>query len=890
MELGEYDHQAVEAAARALWESHDIYRYDRDGLGPVFSVDTPPPYVSAAHLHVGHAMSYSQPDFIVRYRRMRGERVFYPIGFDDNGLPTERYVEQAYSVRAADMPRAEFVALCLAETRRTAERYEDLWRRLGLSLDWSLRYSTIDARCQRTAQTSFIKLHEAGYLRRAQDPILWCPEDRTSLAQADVEDLERTSRLHTIRFPAQAPQGEAQAPQGEAQAPQGEAQAPQGEALLIATTRPELLPACVALYHHPADPRYTGLNPETRARVPLFGYEVPVLADESVDPQYGTGLMMVCTFGDSEDVLKWRRDHLPLRLVVEPDGRLGPLAGEFAGLPLAQARSAIVKALAAAGLLVDSLPVRQVVGVHERCQTPVEFQIRPQWFIAVREHADRFRARAAELEWIPPYMRRRLEDWIDGLKWDWNITRQRRYGVPFPVWFCTACATPVLARLQDLPVDPLADEPPAEACPSCGSALEADPDVLDTWMTSSLTPQINDGWALGSGTDPALAPMSMRVQAFEIIRTWLFYSVVQSELLFGRVPWRTALISGWGLSEQGKKLSKRDLDRGGSGGSSPRDGRVTGADGFNRYVPDDVMAKYGADALRLWATKGRIGTDLRYNEKDIRTGRKFAVKLWNVGRFLSLNLGDLDVSAAVPAPGERNIVDRWVLAHLAEAVDQTTAAFEAHDYMQAHQAASRMFWSIYCDRYIEMIKDRLGGSLPDSTILDNPLRDIPVLDNPDQDSARWTLSESYRVLLGLFAPFAPFVTEHMYQQFYRDHEGGVSLHLTRWPVPDERWRGDRSAVDQLAVILDGTRVLRSGQRLGNSARLSQLTVQAHTPAAETLLDQIAEPLRIAARARTLVRAIHPTGTATHPTGTATHPTGTATHPSGVDGISIGITV
>ena len=394
---------------------------------------------------------------------------------------------------------------------------------------------------------------------------------------------------------------------------------------------------------------------------------------------------------------------------------------------------------------------------------------------------------------------------------------------------------------------------------------------MDTWMTSSLTPQINDGWALG-GTDPVLAPMSMRVQAFEIIRTWLFYSVVQSELLFGRVPWRTALISGWGLSEQGKKLSKRDLDRGGSGVSSPRDGRVAGADGFNRYVPDDVMAKYGADALRLWATKGRIGTDLRYNEKDIRTGRKFAVKLWNVGRFLSLNLGDLDVSAARPAPGERNIVDRWVLSHLAEAVDQTTAAFEAHDYMQAHQAASRMFWSIYCDRYVEMIKDRLDGSVPDSTGLDNP-----GLDNPDRDSARWTLWESYRVLLGLFAPFAPFVTEHMYQQFYRDHEDAVSLHLTRWPVPDERWRGDRSAVDQLAVILDATRVLRSGQRLGNSARLSQLIVQAHTPPAEALLDQIAEPLRIAVRARTLVRAPE-------------HSTGTATHPSGVDGITIGITV
>jgi valyl-tRNA synthetase len=827
MELGEYDHQAVEAAARELWESHDIYRYDSGGRGPVFSVDTPPPYVSAAHLHVGHAMSYSQPDFIVRYRRMRGERVFYPIGFDDNGLPTERYVEQAYGVRAVDMPRAEFTALCLAETRRVAGDYEDLWRRLGLSLDWSLRYSTIDARCQRTAQTSFIKLYEAGYLRRARDPILWCPEDRTSLAQADVEDLERTSRLHTIRFGGERD-------------------------LEIATTRPELLPACVALYHHPADARYQGL---TAAQVPLFGYEVPVLADEDVDPEYGTGLMMVCTFGDSEDVLRWRRDQLALRLVVEPDGRLGPLAGEYAGLTVTQARSAIVKALAEAGRLVSSVPVRQVVGVHERCQTPVEFQIRPQWFIAVREHADRFRARAAQLEWIPPFMRRRLEDWIDGLKWDWNITRQRRYGVPFPVWFCAGCAAPVLARLEDLPVDPLADRPPVPACPSCGSGeLAPDPDVMDTWLPSSLTPQVNDGWALG-GTDPALAPMSMRVQAFEIIRTWLFYSVVQSELLFGRLPWRTALISGWGLNEQGKKLSKRDLGKG---------------EGYNRYVPGDVMDKYGADALRLWATKGRIGTDLRYNEKDIRTGRKFTVKLWNVGRFLAMNAGD--PSGAPPAPEERDIVDRWLLSHLADAVAEATAAFEVHDYMQAHQAASRMFWSIYCDRYLEMIKDRLGRD----PHLDSPDPDITDLEysgraRADRDSARWTLRESFRVLLGLFAPFAPFLTEHMYQQFYRAQEDAVSLHLTGWPVADERWRGDRSAVDQLAVILDATRVLRSAQRLGNSARLSQLIVQAHDAQARALLDQIAEPLRVAARAEAVVLA-------------------PAEHPSGVAGITVGIAV
>ena len=416
MDPGEYDHQAIEAAARALWQAHDVYRYDRDRAGPVFSVDTPPPYVSAAHLHVGHAMSYSQPDFIVRYRRMRGERVFYPIGFDDNGLPTERYVEQAYGIRAADMPRAEFTALCLAETQRTAGRYEDLWRRLGPV--GGLVAALLDHRRPLPADgPGQLRRPARGGLPAAgpgPDPVVPAGPDLAGPGRHRRPGADQQAAHHRFRRGVQ-----------------------------IATTRPELLPACVALYHHPADSRYAGLS---AARVPLFGYEVPVLADQDVDPEYGTGLMMVCTFGDSEDVLRWRRDHLALRLVLGPDGRLGELAGPFAGLAVTQGRSAVVKALEEAGLLAGSVPVRQVVGVHERCQTPVEFQIRPQWFIAVRENADRFRARAAELEWIPPFMRRRLEDWIDGLKWDWNITRQRRYGVPFPVWFCASCQAPVLAR------------------------------------------------------------------------------------------------------------------------------------------------------------------------------------------------------------------------------------------------------------------------------------------------------------------------------------------------------------------------------------------------------------------------------------------------------------
>ena len=789
MDPAAYDHIRVEAAARELWESADVYRYQPGDTE--FSVDTPPAHVSADHLHVGHAMSYSQPDFIVRYRRMRGERVFYPMGFDDNGLPTERFVEQAHHVRAADLPRAEFTALCLAQTRRVAAEYEELWRRLGLSVDWSLRYSTIDERCQRAAQTSFVALHERGYIRRAEDPVPWCPLDGTALAQADIEDSERPGVLYPITFTGS-----------------------EGQSLPVASTRPELLPACVALYHHPDDPRYTDLG---SAWVPLFGYEVPVLADEHVDREYGTGLMMVCTFGDGEDVRRWRRDRLPLRMVVTPDGRLGDLAGRFAGLTLEQGRKAIVGRL---GSAIGARQIRHVLGVHERCQTPAEFQIRPQWFIALLENADRFRARAAELEWIPPFTRRRLEDWIDGLKWDWNISRQRRYGVPFPVWFCSSCGALALARLADLPVDPLADKP-AAPCASCGSAsFTPDEDVMDTWMTSSLTPQITRGWDSG--------PMSMRVQGFEIIRTWLFYTIVQSELHAGRLPWRSALIAGWGLDEQGRKLSKRDV-------------------ASARYSPSAVIEESGADALRLWAAQAHSGTDLRYNEDDVRAGRRFAVKLWNAGRFVEKNLGGAAPAGPAPPVEERALVDRWLLSHLADAVAEATAAFESHDYAAAHRVAARVFWSVFCDRYLEMIKDR-------------------VTSDP---GAQWTLREAFRVLIGLFAPFAPFVTEEMYQRFYRRHEGTVSLHVTSWPEADPSWVSDRSVADQLALILDATRALRTRHKLGGSTRLRMLTLKAHTPAASVLLELIAEPLRVAARADEVQ-------------------CGEASYPSGVDGITVAI--
>ncbi|WP_322762956.1 valine--tRNA ligase [Frankia sp. Cr2] len=825
MESTEYDASTIESRVRDLWEQRDIYRFDPEADGTVFSVDTPPPYVSASHLHVGHAMSYSQPDFIVRYRRMRGERIFYPIGFDDNGLPTERFVEQKYKVRAVDMPRAEFVRLCLEETQKTAATYEDLWRRVGLSVDWSLRYSTIDERCQLTSQTSFVQLYRAGYVRRSSDPIIWCPDCRTALAQADVEDLERKGRIYQIAFTA----------------------ASDDRPLVIATTRPELIPACVALYCHPDDERYRDLTSDA-AVVPLFGYTVPIKTDPSVDPEFGTGLMMVCTFGDSEDVAKWRQDKLDLRLVIDPDGRLNALAGPLAGKSIEDARREVVKLLTEAGAVRESSSLRQVVGVHERCSTPVEFQIRPQWFVQVQEHRDRFRARAEELHWLPPFMKRRLDDWIDGLKWDWNISRQRHYGVPFPVWYCAACSEPLIPDVSDLPVDPLRDSPPADRCPACGhDVIEPERDVMDTWMTSSLTPQINDRWALrGLEPEPSLAPMSLRVQAFEIIRTWLFYTLVQSEFHFGRLPWDSVMISGWGLNEQGKKISKRDLEK------------STTAEGFNRYVPDHVIEKYGADALRLWATSARLGQNLRYNEKDVRVGRKLAVKLFNVGRFIEQHMQDIDLDNAVHlSPPDRTALDRWLLSHLADTVAEATSAFEEFDFTAAYKAISRFFWSILCDRYIEMVKDRFFS--------------MDRFSDADRVNALHTLREAFRSVVALFAPFAPFITEYLYQRYYQETEGLDSIHISAWPSVEPAWVSDRVEMDQMATMLDAVRVLRAQARLHSSTKIERLVLDARTPDAQRLAESVAESLRAAAHAVDLEF-------------------GVAEHASGVDDIFVSISV
>jgi valyl-tRNA synthetase len=768
-----YDSAIIEAECRSRWETHDIYRYEPGAPGQPFSVDTPPPYVSASHLHVGHAMSYTQAEFVVRYQRMRGRHVFYPMGFDDNGLPTERHVETVLGLDKRTTSRADFRAACLQETAKGAASYEALFRALGLSVDWSLRYSTIDEHCRRTAQRSFLDLHRRGHLYRSSEPVTWDPVHETALAQADLELLPRATQLHTLRF-----------------------QSPEGTWLPIATTRPELLPACVALYHHPDDPRWQGIR---SAIVPLFEHEVPVLQDRDVDPQYGTGLLMVCTFGDADDVRRWRRDGLPLREVLQKNGRLTELAGPFAGMKPQAARKAILEAVAAQGLYDGAQPVEQTVPTAERSGAEVEWLAVPQWFIRLIPHREQLRQRASELHFYPAFMEQRLHDWISGLDRDWNISRQRHYGVPMPVWLCTACGEPVLAREEDLPIDPLEDPPPVQSCPSCGGELLGDPDVMDTWMTSSLTPFVTS-----TGRKAGPFPGTVRVQAFEIIRTWLFYTLAKSELHRGCLPFQDVMISGWGLDEHGKKLSKRTLKP--------------------QHDPALMISKYGADALRHWAGRSMLGRDLRFSEQDVRSGRKVAVKLWNAAKLV----------ASFPRGGQgRARPEDQALLHALDGLLETVASgLDQYDYATGLHALDRFLFATFCDDWLEASKERIR----------HPERQP----EGSAEAAAHVAREVLRALLGAYAPYLPFVTDALWWRLYAPEEGGTSLHLTAFPRPQGRAPGDPLLV-HVDRVRDTVRRLRTEQGLAQSREVARLVVTAE-PALAAALRELTPTLAAACRA------------------------------------------
>lgn len=777
----------VEENCRTLWEATRIYDYDPNSAKPLFSVDTPPPYVSAAHLHAGHAMSYTQAEIVIRYKRMCGHNIFYPMGFDDNGLPTERYVEQTHKVNKKKITRSEFRALCIDETRKGAKTYEKLWRALGLSVDWGLSYSTIDDLSRHTAQKSFLDLYKKGLLYRTNEPVLWDTHFETALAQADLETIARKGTLYDIAFAA-----------------------PDGTPLVISTTRPELIPACVGLFFNPKDERYTHLKGKD-AVVPLFGHTVKLYTSEDVDLEFGTGLMMVCTFGDGEDVKKWKEHKLDTRVCLTPDGKMTDLAGDYKGLGVAEARKKIVADLKAQNLILKEKTVDQNVSVGERSEVPVEFIMAPQWFINVLDHKERFLKRSDELKWFPEWMKVRLEHWIDGLKYNWNISRQRFYGVPFPIWYVKETGDVIVADEDMLPVDPIEDAPPKWAQEKYkGMTIVPETDVMETWMTSSLTPLINANWAGRKDRKSSMNiyPMDLRVQAFEIIRTWLFYTLIKSEYHTDSLPWKNVMISGWGLNEQGQKISKRDLEK------------FTDATGYNRYDPYSLIQKFGADGLRYWAASSQLGNNLRFHEREVKDGRKIVIKLWNVARMAFGYMKDFDPARDTIPYDQRPVEDQWILNELNGVVQKMTESFEGYDYATGKEVMHKFFWMNYCDDYLELVKSRF--------------REGTKWSAQDQKAGQSTLYETLRTIIGLMAPYLPHITEEIYQKAECFGETHPSLHVSPWPSVRTDVTFTRTAeMDLILSTLGQVRKLRSDRNIAGGAMLKELIV---TPA-DTLAPQ-----------------------------------------------------
>jgi len=752
--------EGLEARWRARWESDGTYRFDRaKDRVDVFSIDTPPPTVSGA-LHPGHVCSYTHTDMVARYQRMRGKEVFYPMGWDDNGLNVERRVQILTGTRCdpslpydpdfeppanptklkrpIPVSRPNFQELCGRVVEQLEQAYFDLWSTVGLSVDWSHNYRTVGPRATHASQFGLLRLLRRGIAYRAEAPTLWDVDFQTAVAQAEMQDREIPGSYHKIRF-----------------------EGPDGQALWIETTRPELLPACVALVAHPDDERYQPLF-GARATTPLFGAEVPIVAHGLADPDKGTGIAMICTFGDTTDVTWWRELGLGLRTVVQRDGRLRTVAwgdpgwesadpaaaqrhyDELSGKTLKQAQARIVELLTEGGLVEgEPRPITHPVKFWENGTRPLEIVTSHQWFIRYPDK-DVLLARGKELAWWPDFMRVRYENWVNGLQGDWNVTRQRFFGVPFPAWYPidgggnVDYLTPILADDDSLPVDPTTDVPPgyAEGQRNQPGGFAADPDVMDTWATSSLSAQIVSGWVDDHDLFARTFPMDLRPQAHEIIRTWLFYSVVRSHYEHDGLPWANAAISGFVFDPDRKKLSK-------SAGNAPDD-------------PTALIEAYGADAVRYWAAGGRPGMDLALDQGQMRIGKRLATKLLNASRF-ALGTGAATAGAVTEA------LDRSMLAALADLVRESTLAFDRFDYARALERTEGFFWS-FCDDYLELVKNRAYGAEGDA----------------GQASARSALGLALQTQLQLFAPFLPFVTEEVWSWW---REG--SIHRSSWPDADD---------------------------------------------------------------------------------------------------------
>lgn len=703
------DIKKIEKKWQDFWEHECIYKFNPESKKPVFSIDTPPPTVSGK-MHAGHAFNYTCFDVVARFKRMNGFELFYPFGTDDNGLATERLIEKLKGVKSKSMKRKEFVKLCLNTLKEIRPSFVSDWKRIGMSCDFNIFYSTIDEHCQRISQRSFIDIYEKGREYQKEAPTIWCPECQTAIAQVELKDKEMQSVFNDIVFKVD------------------------GKELVISTTRPELLGSCVAVFYNPSDKRYKHLKGK-KAKVPLFNFEVPILEDEKADVAKGTGIVMCCTFGDQTDIEWWYSHKLPLKISIDAEGKLNELAGKYKGMEIKEARKKIIGDLKKERLLKGQKSIEHVVNVHERCGTETEFIVTKQWFIKYLDLKNKFIESGRKLKWYPEFMRVRYENWINGLKWDWCISRQRYFGVPFPVWYCKKCRNVIIADKNKLPVDPLIDKPPVKECPKCKcNEFIPEEDVLDTWATSALTPRLAVE-LMDKKIQDKLYPMALRPQAQDIITFWLFNTIVKSHLQFNKLPWENAMITGYVLSADKEKMSK-------SLG--------------NIVEPQVLMDKYSADALRFWACSVKLGEDLPLDEKEFIAGQKTITKLWNAAKFSMPNASD-------KKPKQFEAFDLWLVSKLNKLVKECTESFENYDISKPKSLVENFFWHTFCDNYLEIIKDRIYNS------------------KKGKENAQYVLYKSFLTILKLLAPIMPHITEELYQEYFKKDEKLKSIHLTEWP-------------------------------------------------------------------------------------------------------------
>jgi valyl-tRNA synthetase len=741
-----YDFSRIEERWQQTWMDEDN-TFDPDSEKPPYIIDTPPPYPTG-NFHIGNAFNWCYIDFIARYKRMRGYNVMFPQGWDCHGLPTEVKVEEIYHITKNDVPRDEFRELCRTLTLGNIKKMRGTMRKCGFSIDWSREYITMLPEYFGKTQLSFLRMLEAGEIYQSEHPVNFCTRCETAIAFAEVAYEDRETTLNYFVF----------------------------DGIEIATTRPELLAACVGVAVHPEDARYQELSGKT-LKVPIFGHHVPVVEDEGVDPSFGSGAVMICTFGDKQDVHWWKKHDLELRKAIDRQGRMTAIAGPYAGESSKECRKRILEDMEKAGILKRSEKLQQRVGTCWRCKTPIEIMSERQWF--VRINRDRIMEAARKVGWVPEHMFTRLENWVEQMEWDWCISRQRIFATPIPVWFCAACNTMILPADEDLPVDPVSERP-KKPCPACGGTeVVGEEDVLDTWMDSSISVLRITGW---DGKEVRLPfPAQLRPQGHDIIRTWAFYTILRSVALTGKHPWEEILINGMVLGDDGFKMSK---SRG------------------NIIAPEEVLVEHGADAFRQWSAAGAAtGSDIMFSWNDIVAAQRFQTKLWNILRFVIPHLGEERGPGAVT-----ELVDRWLLARLTRAAAEVTEAMETYQFDRALKVIREFVWGDLADNYIELVKGRLYS------------------DAATRESAAATLRITLDAIFRMLAPFTPFFSEECFSYLCAE-----SVHRQCWPelswdAPESLQKGDL-----VVKVVSEVRRYKHDQGMALNAPMKKVVIYTSVP-------------------------------------------------------------